>query len=159
MEEVKGHKYLIEALAHLNSDVHLALAGSGSLRRSLQQLAEKLGIAERVHFLGNQDDMPRFYQCLDVFCLPSLNEGLPLAPLEAQACGVRAVVTNAGGAAEALCPDTGILVPPGDAQALADAIQLALAGAEDASPRRFIEASRNLKAMAQSYAHLRPAPV
>lgn len=157
MEEVKGHQFLVEAMAQLGPEVHLALAGSGSLRDSLKALAESLGVADRIYFLGNQDDMPRFYQSLDLFCLPSLNEGLPLAPLEAQACGVRAVVTNAGGAAEALCPETGILVPPGDATALADAIRISLASDDGVNPRSFIEASRNLKTMARGYALLRPA--
>jgi len=94
LEPVKGHALLIEALAALPTDVTLVLAGDGSQRPILEALAARLGVAERVHFLGHIDSIVTFYRALDVFCLPSVAEGLPLSVLEAQACGVAAVVVG-----------------------------------------------------------------
>ncbi len=154
LEKVKGQCYLLRALAKLGSHVHLALAGDGSQRKRLESLAHELGIYDRVHFLGAIDDMPTFYQGIDVFCLPSLREGLPLSALEAQACGIPAVISDTGGAKEALCEHTGYLIVPGDVDSLTQGIQSVLNNCHDITPRDFVENTANLKSMASAYAKL-----
>ena len=155
LEIVKGHKVLLEAFAQLCTSTHLALAGSGSLEQPLQTLAETLGIADRVHFLGRIDDMPAFYQALDVFCLPSFNEGLPLSPLEAQACAIPTVVTHVGGAHETLCPRSGRLIPKNDVYAMTKTLEKLLLESGKHNPRGFIQQHWDVRSMAHAYASLR----
>lgn len=123
----KGLAHLIHALVQLPGDVHLVIAGDGPERPMLEKTAESLRIAGRVHFLGHRDDVAQLYPAFDVFCLPSLSEGLPRSVLEAQACGVPVVATNVGALSDAVCHRTGLLVEPGDPDALADALAIALA--------------------------------
>lgn len=114
LEEVKGQKVLINALPQLPANIHLVFAGVGSTEQALKALTKQLKLDKRVHFLGLVEDMPRFYQSLDVFCLPSFNEGFPLSPLEAQSCGVPSLITDTGASKEAICPDISKLVTVGD---------------------------------------------
>ncbi|NTS76160.1 glycosyltransferase [Catenovulum sp. SM1970] len=123
LETVKGQEVLLEAMARLPSFVHVALAGIGSNEQNLRKLCKELDIEKRVHFLGLVEDMPSFYQSLDIFCLPSYNEGFPLSPLEAQSCGIPVVLTNTGASFETLCPDLGEIVKPGDSFGMANAIR------------------------------------
>ncbi len=148
LERVKGVDVALAALALLPSDVHLAIAGAGSEAASLRAQAEALGIAPRVHWLGMLDDMARFPPALDLLIVPSRNEGLPLAPLEAQACGVRVVAAMVGGVAAALCPQTGRLVPPENPAALAAGVIAALAHAGD--PRAFVLREASLDTAARA---------
>ena len=154
LEKVKGHSVLIDAISYLHKNIHLVIAGDGSLKNELTAYAKEIGVSQRVHFIGHTDDMKTFYQALDVFCLPSYLEGMPLAPLEAQACGIPAVITDTGGAAEALCGDIGQLVTPGDSKALSVALSKVLLRKERLSPRRFVEANGNAQKMAEAYAKL-----
>ena len=154
LEEVKGHKVLIDAMSHLHKNIHLVIAGNGSLHDELIRQAKDLNLIDRIHFIGHIDDMPTFYQALDVFCLPSFLEGMPLAPLEAQACGIPAVITDTGGASEALSDDTGELVPPGNSEALSEALRTVLLRKKRISPRSFVETNGNAKVMAKAYAEL-----
>ena len=151
LEEVKGHQYLIKAMIDIDENIHLAIAGDGSQKCKLVDLVQKLGIENRVHFLGRVDNMRLFYNALDVFCLPSLNEGFPLSPLEAQACGIPAVLTNVGGCSEALCRDTGFLAKSKDPQDLAITINKALDSKIKKSPRAFIVKNFSLKEMVEKY--------
>jgi glycosyltransferase involved in cell wall biosynthesis len=151
MESVKGQNILIDALVDLPVDVHLALAGSGSLESALKQQAVTLGLAERVHFLGHLDTMPLFYQSLDVFCLPSFKEGFPLSSLEAQSCDIPAVVTDVGGSKETLCPESGLVVPAGDSAALAVALTYQLTHKHDYNPRAWVTQHGDVKAMVRQY--------
>src|SRR5882672_2839579 len=83
---VKGHTYLLEAVAQLSStypQLHVALAGRGELAGALEGQARDLGLGGRVHFLGLRQDVANVLAAADVFVLPSLSEGLPLALLEA----------------------------------------------------------------------------
>ncbi|MBW8192481.1 glycosyltransferase [Neiella marina] len=155
LEPEKGHSVLLQAVAELTPDVHLAIAGDGSLKTELQVLSEQLGINDRVHFLGNVEQMPQFYQALDLFCLPSFNEGLSLVLLEAQACGIPAVVTNVGASHEALCPGSGHLIEPGAPKQMAACLQQALAKPSAVNPRLFVTAEGDGKTMAKRYAGLR----
>ena len=151
LEPVKGHALLIEALAALPTDVTLVLAGDGSQRPILEALAARLGVAERVHFLGHIDSIVTFYRALDVFCLPSVAEGLPLSVLEAQACGVAAVVTDVGGVRDALAPEISLAVPAGDSKQLAAALATLLERPAPADPRPFVVEHRDARRMASAY--------
>lgn len=155
LELEKGQSTLLDALAYLPSDCHLALAGKGNEYHNLQRQAELLGISERVHFLGCLDDMPNFYRALDVFCLPSLFEGLSLVLLEAQACQIPTVATNVGASSEALCPRSGSLVEPGSAFGLAQALEKTLDNKRSFCPRQFVKQVGDLRTTAKNYSALR----
>src|SRR5207245_11689910 len=83
----------------------------------------RLGMAAHLRFLGHREDVHDLLSIYDIFVLPSLSEGMPLALLEAMAAGLPAVATQVGGVTEVLEDrKTGLLVPPGDSRALADMI-------------------------------------
>ena len=155
---VKCHDVLIQAFAKLPNHTHLALAGGGELEQSLKSLAKKLHVDQRVHFLGVLDDMPTFYQAIDVFCLASKKEGLPLSPLEAQACQTVVVITDVGGCREAVDPASGILIAAGDIQALTSALQKQLTDGitpeKQISAREFVVNHGNLERMINQYHQL-----
>ncbi len=151
LEEEKGHKVLLQAMLDLPDTVHLALAGSGTLEHQLRQKAELLGLSDRVHFLGHVNNMVEFYRAIDVFCLPSFKEGMPLAPLEAQACGVPTILTDTGACSETLCPETGCLVPVGAPVELAEAIAEVLQTSTPGASRRFVCENANAKDMVSAY--------
>ena len=153
LETVKGQEQLIMALACISYDVHLALAGIGSTEIALRSLVSELGLSNRVHFLGRIDNMPQFYQALSLFCLPSLNEGFPLSPLEAQACNIPTAVTNVGGSHETLCPDSGELLPNNDFLNMARTLDHMLLHASKKHPREFITHKFDVRLMAQRYLH------
>jgi glycosyltransferase involved in cell wall biosynthesis len=119
LEKVKNYGLLLRAVAELThgygDDFHLAMAGSGREEHSLRELARELGIEQRVSFLGMQYDMHRIYPLFDVFVLPSLTEGTSISLLEAQSCGIPAVVTDVGGNSRIVKHgDNGFLCPSGD---------------------------------------------
>ena len=122
LDDGKGHRDLLRA-ATLVPDALFALAGDGPLRTSLESDARMLGVSHRVLFLGERQDVPALLACADLFVLPSLSEGLPLSVLEAMAAGVPVVATAIAGIDEMITNGcTGLLVPPGDPAALAEAI-------------------------------------
>jgi glycosyltransferase involved in cell wall biosynthesis len=134
----KGHDVLLRAAAGLPG-VAFALAGEGPLRAELEALATELDVADRVAFLGRRDDVPALLAACDVLALPSLYEGSSLAVLEAMAAR-RAVVSSAIGGTEELVEDgrSGLLVPPGDSEALRGALERAIG---DASLREGLAAA------------------
>lgn len=145
--DVKGQRELIAALPRLAcTDVTLLLAGEdieagGAYRSALERQARQLGVADRVRFLGRRDDVPALLAASDALVLPSSVEGLPLVVLEAMAAGRPVVATAVGGTPEAVVDgETGLLVPPGDVDALAEAVDSLLAAPERA--RRLGEAGR-----------------
>ena len=138
LEEVKGHDILLDAFAALPGSPILVLAGTGSKVADLEMKARKLGISDRVKFLGAQENVSTLYPAFDVFCLPSRNEGLPLTLLEAQACGVPVVASEVGAVPDAMCPETGRLVPPGDPLALTKALNAVFFAPPEGSPRSFV---------------------
>lgn len=154
LEVVKGQDLLIKAVSQL-PNVHLTIAGVGSLKAYLIGLVRSLNITDRVHFLGCVEDMPSFYQALDVFCLSSLNEGFPLSPLEAQSCNIISVVTDVGGAKETLCPNSGTLTAPNSVKAIADALRSTLVDNATILPRQHIQQFSDVRVMARAYANLR----
>jgi glycosyltransferase involved in cell wall biosynthesis len=103
--------------------VTLFLAGTGALRDDLEAEATRLGLAERVRFLGLRRDRETLYAAMDLFVLPSYWEGLSLALVEALGAGRAVVATRVGGNPEVVQDGrTGLLVPPDDPHALADAL-------------------------------------
>lgn len=124
---VKGHALLLEAAALLAEQLptlHVAVAGRGPLEQPLAAHARRLGVARRVHLLGLRPDVPDLLAAADLFALPSLSEGLPLALLEAMHARVPIVASDVGEVRTALADGgAGILVPPGDPAALAAAIR------------------------------------
>ncbi len=154
LESVKSHHVLINALSQLPDDIGLLLAGTGSLQEQLTQLVIELNLQSRVFFLGHIEDMTQFYPLLDVFCLSSSDEGLPLSPLEAQSCGVPAVLTDVGGCKEAVCTKTGQVVQPNNPGLLAQALTQVLEQDKTHSPRVFIENQRSINTMIKQYVSL-----
>ncbi|WP_177207923.1 glycosyltransferase [Pseudoalteromonas denitrificans] len=126
IEEGKGHCKLLEQLINLPDDFHLVFAGSGSKLKEYQSLAKQLGIEKRVHWLGNVQQMTTFYSCLDLFCLFSQREGLPLSILEAMSCNKPVVASNVGGVSEVVTKGLGILLEFNQSQLLPQAILDAL---------------------------------
>jgi L-malate glycosyltransferase len=132
--DVKGHRYLLEAMPRLraNQKATLDVIGDGELRGELGALAVRLGLERQVRFLG-QRPKPEVAERLrdaDVFVLPSLGENMPCALLEALACGVPAVASRVGGVPEVLDESTGVLVEPGSADALAAGVETVAARLE-----------------------------
>jgi glycosyltransferase involved in cell wall biosynthesis len=121
---VKRHRDLFKALA-LVPKMHLVLAGTGTDEKyieSLKDLVKELGIENRVHFIGQVDDVAALHAESDIFVLQSLSEGCPVALLEAMACGKACVATDVAGARDIIEDGRdGILVPPKDPPALATA--------------------------------------
>ena len=156
--EVKCHHLLLEAFSKLPENTHLALAGGGELEHTLKDQASKLGIHQRVHFLGVINDMPGFYHAIDIFCLPSKKEGMPLSPLEAQSCQRVVVITDVGGCSEAVDPFSGLLIAPENVNALTTALQQQLDNGttpeKQQSARRFVLENCNLERMIRQYTDL-----
>jgi glycosyltransferase involved in cell wall biosynthesis len=133
---VKGHRYLLEAfglLAKRFPRLHIAIAGRGDKGALLAQ-ADTLGLRARFHLLGHRDDIASLLAAADVFALPSLDEGLPLALLEAMTVGRPIVATDVGDVSAALADGAaGALVNPADASALAAAMARLLTDPSEAS--------------------------
>jgi glycosyltransferase involved in cell wall biosynthesis len=131
---VKGHVHLIEALPEVlrrRPDAAVLIVGDGPLRRDLEGRARSLGVADRVRLPGHRGDVARVLGAADLFALPSLNEGLGLALVEAMAMGLATVASRVGGVPEVVLDgETGLLTPPGDAGALAGAILRLMGDAE-----------------------------
>ena len=124
LERPKDHATLVRAAALTlgRSDLHWAIAGEGRLRADLERLIDELGLRRRVHLLGEVPDAARLVAAANLFVMSSIEEGLGTAVLDAMALGVPVVGTRAGGIPEMLEGGAGSLVPPGDPQALADAV-------------------------------------
>jgi glycosyltransferase involved in cell wall biosynthesis len=122
---IKRVDVLLDGLAHARgrgAPVTLAIAGDGELRADLEARAQRLGVAGAVRFLGSRRDLAAITAGGDIAVLSSDNEGIPLALIEAAAAGLPLVATDVGGVSEIVTPDTGLLVPGGDAAALGDAL-------------------------------------
>ena len=146
---VKSQVTLVEAVALLRKSMprppELVIVGNGPERGVLEASARGLGIEHATHLIGHRDDLPEILPAFDVYALPSLHEGLPRGVLEAQAVGVPVVASNVGALADAVCPISGRLVPPGDAHALAGALAGMLAAEPDpATPRAFVKSRYGL---------------
>ncbi len=120
----KGHMNLLAAAERFRPEdrVVFLLAGGGNLRRSIEERIARSGLGERVRLLGHRNDIPALLQAADLFVLPSRWEGRPISVMEAYAAGLPVVATGVGGVAEMVDDTVGVSVPPGDADALHDAI-------------------------------------
>lgn len=122
----KGHEYAIKAMPGVIKEfpgAHLVIIGDGPLKENLQRMSEELGVDEHVSFLGYQVQVESLEADFDVFVLPSVSEGLGLALLEAMALGKPVVASEVGGIPEVVKNGiSGLLVPPADEKALAQAI-------------------------------------
>jgi glycosyltransferase involved in cell wall biosynthesis len=124
MTAVKRTNDVIRALRRLvdrGIDARLLLVGDGPDRAALERFASELGVIRRCLFVGYQHDVARFYAAIDVFLLPSANEGTPVSVIEALAAGRPAVATNVGGVPDVIRDGVdGFLVQIGDVETLAD---------------------------------------
>jgi glycosyltransferase involved in cell wall biosynthesis len=139
LERRKGHRVLLEAALRAAGQLRYVFCGAGSEEEALRAQAAPLGA--RVRFLGFRTDVAAVLAAADVAVLPSLNEGLGVAALEAMAAARPVIASGVGGLVEVLAGgDAGVLVPPGDANALADA--LGGLAADAALRARFADAGR-----------------
>lgn len=122
LEEHKGVKYFLESASLLlatRKDISFLLVGEGALKGELKKRCVDLKIEKNVIFAGERSDISEILFSIDIFVLPSLREGLPLAILEAMACGKPVIATNVGGIPEIVKNGVnGILVSPRDPEAL-----------------------------------------
>lgn len=163
MEPWKGHALLLEALALLDGPWRCWIAG-GAQRSSeeqyaggLREKAVSLGIADRVEFLGQRDDLPQLFSRAGIFCQPNTGpEPFGLVFVEALAAGIPVVTTRLGAAPEIVDESCGILTPPGDGPALARALsrllgdvgeRLRLGAAGPARARLLCDPERQLHAL------------
>lgn len=127
LRRAKGHRYLIEAAARLKpvlEHVVYLFLGEGSTRQELEEQIRTLGLEGTVRLLGARRDVAAVLSLAEVFVLPSLWEGLPIALLEAMAMGRPCVATRVAGTVEVLTDgETGVLVPPEDPESLAQGIR------------------------------------
>jgi len=123
---VKNPALLLEAVPYVLErvpDAHFVLVGDGELRTEIERQIAERGLAGQVHLLGWQRDMPAVYADLEALVLTSLNEGTPVTAIEALAAGVPVVATAVGGVVDVVRDgQSGLLVPPSDAPALAASI-------------------------------------
>jgi glycosyltransferase involved in cell wall biosynthesis len=161
LAEVKRQDVLVRAAAKLAErwpGLRLLVVGDGPERAALERLAAAVGLGGRAVFAGYRPHPEAYLRAMDVFALTSRSEGFPVALLEAWACGVPAVCTAVGGVPAVVEPGTnGLLVPPGDADAVAAAVGSLLA--DRATAARMAAAGRaavrdrySLAAVADGYA-------
>lgn len=164
LQPVKNQQMLLAAFADVvrewgdaAASARLLVVGDGPLRDSLEQQARTLGIAQRVCFAGDRTDVARLLQCIDVFVLPSLAEGISNTLLEAMATGLPVIATRAGGNVELVQDgENGALFDPADAQALKRLIarylaEPALRRLHGARSRQLAVENFSLQAMVDGY--------
>lgn len=129
LTERKGHRFVIEAMGKLRErfpELRFEVMGEGSAEEKLKAQAAELGISDQVRFLGRipAAETHQYYERADIFVLPSANEGMSNALLEALASGLPAIVTDTGGSRELVDEGiNGLYIEPGDAQSIADALE------------------------------------
>jgi colanic acid/amylovoran biosynthesis glycosyltransferase len=127
LEKIKGHKYLIDALAQLkiqNIDFRCFLVGDGELRHQIQAQINRLNLITTVVILGfkTHQQVVELLSQVDIFVLPSLSEGIPVAAMEAMAAGLPVIATSVSGVPELVVDGvTGLLVPSQNSDELAKA--------------------------------------
>jgi glycosyltransferase involved in cell wall biosynthesis len=140
-EEVKGVEYLLEAFRLLKmagfDNVKLLMIGKGYLENEIRQKVAQWALNDSILLIGpvSHKAIPLWMNAADVFCLPSIREGMPNVVLEALACGVSIVATSVGGIPEILVPnDRNILVPARDSKKLFEAFSRLLKQTECCNP-------------------------
>lgn len=121
LSPVKDHGTMLRAMERVSG--HLILVGDGPERSKLEESARKSSLAGRIHFAGTQTDLRPYYAAAWAICLSSIEESQPVALLEAMAARLPVLATRVGGVPEVVMDgETGLLVPPGDPEALAAAL-------------------------------------
>lgn len=147
---IKGPMYLLGAMERVwlsHPDIQLIFVGKGDLENELRKKASQIGVKKRVKFLGWRDDIPEIMHILDIFVLPSLNEGMGRVLIEAMAAGKPIIASNVGGIPDLVIQgENGLLVPVKDIEALAEAIEYLLE-----NPRERIEMGEKGRKMATNY--------
>ena len=128
VSEEKGHRHLIDAIHTLRDDVpklHCVIVGTGPALDQLKQQSIQLGLTDQITFTGFWNDRADALHAFNVFALPSVErEGLPTSVLEAQQAGLPVIASDIGGTREAIDPErTGLLVQPGNVDALTDTLR------------------------------------
>lgn len=129
LESDKGHKYLFEAMAKLKSEgvsgITCIVCGTGPEEETLKNIVVGKGLVDQVLFLGFRDDIPRILKALDIIVITSLTiESFSMIAVEGMAMKVPVIATNVGGLPEVVDNGrTGILIPPGDIDALCESIR------------------------------------
>jgi glycosyltransferase involved in cell wall biosynthesis len=122
----KGFEYLLRAVRELRvafRDLKVVIVGEGPDRKAIEDMIQEYGLQSNVVLAGQQSNMPGVYSALDVLVLPSLNEGLPMTILEAMAASKPVIATRVGAIPSVIQHgETGLLVDPGDAEGLRDAL-------------------------------------
>lgn len=140
----KNHSVSIKALSEIkNEKLHLVIAGTGEKREEFLELAKELGVDGRVHLLGFRTDVAELLKSADIFLFPSIQEGLPVALMEAMSCGLPVICSEIRGNTDLIDDTCGVLCPATDADAFKSAVEKLLA---DESIRK----SMGEKAFAQS---------
>lgn len=145
----KGFKYLVEAARMLINDgitnVKFKIVGDGPCRKLLEELVDKYGLSPYFEILGHVKSVSEVLREGGIFVRPSLTEGMPLTVLEAMASGLPIIATNVGGTPEIVAHnETGLLIEPGNAKQLAEAIKFLIKSPDEAvrlgrNARKFIE--------------------
>lgn len=124
---IKGPMHLLKAMPYVwenHPETSLIFVGKGDLEKGLKEEARRMGVSDKVIFLGWRDDIPEIMQVLDVFVLPSLNEGMGRVLVEAMAAGKPVVASSVGGILDLVKEgQNGFLAEPGDEKGLAIAIR------------------------------------
>jgi glycosyltransferase involved in cell wall biosynthesis len=159
----KGLQYLLRAAPEVlrdNPDALFVLVGDGPERKALEAETKSLGIQGSVRFLGVREDIPELLCSMDVLAMPSLDEGLPMALLEAMASG-RAVIASSVGAIPRVIQQrvNGIMLSPGDVKGLAAALRDLLKSGEfrlalGQKARETVELGFSAASMAKRYLQL-----
>ena len=140
---VKAAHTALDALQRIDDPaVHMAIIGEGPERRRLEQRAAELGLGSRVTFCGRVPNASVLFRAFDVLAMTSISEGTPMVLLEAVAAKVPIVATRVGGVPDVLGQDGGLLVEPGDPEALAEAVRVSLNDRVGAARRAQAAATR-----------------
>ncbi|MCY7368590.1 MAG: glycosyltransferase, partial [Chamaesiphon sp.] len=127
LHEQKGHQFLLQAVAKMTNRAQVAIIGDGELRDELVMLTAKLEISDQISFLGARTNINEFLSAIDVFILPSLWEGQPIALLEALAIGKPCITSDVDGIPEIITDRVnGYLVQPKDVEVLTIAMDWAV---------------------------------
>jgi glycosyltransferase involved in cell wall biosynthesis len=129
LEPIKGFDIFVQAAARLvkhGVDAHFVISGDGDIYEQLSAQITQIGLTDRFHLLGYQENLPYIYKQFDVFVLSSRSEGFPLSLIEALASGLPCIATDVGGVREMVGQLGGVVVPPESPDSLMEAMLLML---------------------------------
>jgi glycosyltransferase involved in cell wall biosynthesis len=124
--EIKGYEYLIKAASELvkeRDDLHFMIAGDGPLKNKYKEMIVSHGLEKKFHIVGWQENIYEIIRSMDIFVLPSLNEGMGRVLIQAMLLGVPVVATNVGGVPSVIAGGAGVSVQPASSGAIARAVR------------------------------------